>query len=407
MSSSSLTLTALAGIPLVAPGDDLAALLIAALRRTAICPRTGIFWSSRKRSCRRRRAACRSWHRRAVAARRRPGARGRQGPAARRGHTFGISEVVAPRNGRPDRGASSRLRHGECRRRPVECRAARATSTCCCCRAIPTRRAAALEGEARRPNAASNSASSSTTVSAGLGATAWSASRSAPRACRRCSDMVGKPDLFGRKMRVTEVALADEIAAAASLLMGQAAEGHAGRACARPHLRCAGGARCDAAAAEGHGFVPMTTRHAATGRVVALCGGIGGAKLALGLDRVLDPGQLTVIVNTGDDFEHLGLHISPDLDTVLYTLGGIADPERGWGRADETWNFMDGARPVRRRDLVSARRPRSRHACFAHASGCARARNSANLRPTRPALGISAQVLPMSGRCRAHDRRND
>jgi LPPG:FO 2-phospho-L-lactate transferase len=50
--------------------------------------------------------------------------------------------------------------------------------------------------------------------------------------------------------------------------------------------------------------------------------------------------MLTLIVNTGDDFEHLGLHISPDIDTVLYTLGGVADPERGWGRADETWNFM-------------------------------------------------------------------
>ena len=75
-------------------------------------------------------------------------------------------------------------------------------------------------------------------------------------------------------------------------------------------------------------------------RVVALCGGVGGAKLALGLSRVLEPGELTLIVNTGDDFEHLGLHISPDLDTVLYTLAGLADLERGWGRADESWNFM-------------------------------------------------------------------
>lgn len=81
-------------------------------------------------------------------------------------------------------------------------------------------------------------------------------------------------------------------------------------------------------------------RHAATGTVVALCGGIGGAKLALGLERVLGP-KLTVIVNTGDDFEHLGLHISPDLDTVLYTLSDLSDPERGWGRAGETWQFME------------------------------------------------------------------
>lgn len=81
-------------------------------------------------------------------------------------------------------------------------------------------------------------------------------------------------------------------------------------------------------------------RSSSEGRVVALCGGIGGAKLALGLDRELPPGALTVIVNTGDDFEHLGLHVSPDVDTVLYTLAGLADPERGWGRAGESWAFM-------------------------------------------------------------------
>jgi LPPG:FO 2-phospho-L-lactate transferase len=73
-----------------------------------------------------------------------------------------------------------------------------------------------------------------------------------------------------------------------------------------------------------------------------LCGGIGGAKLALGLYSILEPGTLTVVVNTGDDFGHLGLHISPDLDTVLYTLGRVADLDRGWGRANETWNFMEG-----------------------------------------------------------------
>ena len=73
--------------------------------------------------------------------------------------------------------------------------------------------------------------------------------------------------------------------------------------------------------------------------VVAICGGVGGAKLALGLNRLLGA-DLTIIVNTGDDFEHLGLHISPDIDTVMYTLAGLSDQERGWGRADETWNFM-------------------------------------------------------------------
>ncbi len=81
-------------------------------------------------------------------------------------------------------------------------------------------------------------------------------------------------------------------------------------------------------------------RTAAQGPVVAICGGVGGAKLALGLERVLGP-DLGVVVNTGDDFEHLGLMISPDIDTVLYTLGGLSDEERGWGRAGESWAFMD------------------------------------------------------------------
>jgi LPPG:FO 2-phospho-L-lactate transferase len=75
-------------------------------------------------------------------------------------------------------------------------------------------------------------------------------------------------------------------------------------------------------------------------RVVALSGGIGGAKLALGLYRILPPDSLMVVCNTGDDFEHLGLCISPDLDTVMYTLAGIANPETGWGRGGETWTFM-------------------------------------------------------------------
>ena len=84
----------------------------------------------------------------------------------------------------------------------------------------------------------------------------------------------------------------------------------------------------------------MSPETRSAGPVVALCGGIGGAKLALGLYRYLGPDRLTVVVNTGDDFEHLGLHVSPDLDTVLYTLSGRNDPDRGWGRAGETWNFM-------------------------------------------------------------------
>jgi LPPG:FO 2-phospho-L-lactate transferase len=74
--------------------------------------------------------------------------------------------------------------------------------------------------------------------------------------------------------------------------------------------------------------------------IVALAGGVGGAKLAYGLAKVVPPDQLTILVNTGDDFEHLGLHVCPDLDTVMYTLAGLANPETGWGLAGETWNFM-------------------------------------------------------------------
>jgi LPPG:FO 2-phospho-L-lactate transferase len=75
--------------------------------------------------------------------------------------------------------------------------------------------------------------------------------------------------------------------------------------------------------------------------VVALSGGIGGAKLALGLSLQLDPADLVVVANTGDDFQHLGLSISPDIDTVMYTLAGLNNPVTGWGRRDETWRFME------------------------------------------------------------------
>jgi LPPG:FO 2-phospho-L-lactate transferase len=75
-------------------------------------------------------------------------------------------------------------------------------------------------------------------------------------------------------------------------------------------------------------------------QVLALSGGVGGARLALGLQYVLPPGELMVAVNTGDDFEHLGLSVSPDLDTMLYTLAGVENPDRGWGRGGDSWHFM-------------------------------------------------------------------
>ena len=75
--------------------------------------------------------------------------------------------------------------------------------------------------------------------------------------------------------------------------------------------------------------------------MLALCGGVGGAKLALGLTKVLAPEQLTIVVNTGDDFEHLGLTVCPDLDTVTYTLAGLNNVETGWGRRDESWQCLE------------------------------------------------------------------
>lgn len=132
------------------------------------------------------------------------------------------------------------------------------------------------------------------------------------------------------------------------------------------------------------------------GTVIALCGGIGGAKLALGLSKVITDERLIVAVNTGDDFEHLGLHISPDVDTVTYTLAGIANPETGWGRADETWNFMASLEAIGGetwfqlgdRDLAlhveRTRRLRAGDSL------------SAITTDVRARLGITACILPMS-----------
>ena len=130
--------------------------------------------------------------------------------------------------------------------------------------------------------------------------------------------------------------------------------------------------------------------------VVALCGGIGGAKLALGLYRVLDPNTLTVIINTGDDFEHLGLYISPDIDTVTYTLADKNNQEAGWGRRDETWNFMAALAELGGetwfalgdRDLA-IHIERSRRLDAAEGLGEITADISSK-------FGIAAQILPMS-----------
>ena len=76
-------------------------------------------------------------------------------------------------------------------------------------------------------------------------------------------------------------------------------------------------------------------------KIVALAGGVGGAKLADGLAQILPPADLTIVVNTGDDFEHLGLLICPDVDTVCYTLAGLANPRTGWGRRTETFHTLE------------------------------------------------------------------
>lgn len=82
------------------------------------------------------------------------------------------------------------------------------------------------------------------------------------------------------------------------------------------------------------------------GRVVAFSGGVGGAKLSAGLAGTLQGKDLTIVVNTGDDFEHLGLRICPDIDSTLYALSGLDDPVRGWGRRDETWTFMSALKQL-------------------------------------------------------------
>lgn len=130
--------------------------------------------------------------------------------------------------------------------------------------------------------------------------------------------------------------------------------------------------------------------------VVALAGGVGGARLVDGLDRVLSPGSLTAVVNTGDDFQHWGLHISPDLDTVMYTLAGLSPEDRGWGIEGDTFEAL--AEATRRgvddwfqlgdRDLLT------------HLSRTSELSRGHSLTQTTAelcnALGVGRPILPMS-----------
>jgi LPPG:FO 2-phospho-L-lactate transferase len=133
----------------------------------------------------------------------------------------------------------------------------------------------------------------------------------------------------------------------------------------------------------------------ALSNIVALAGGVGGARLSDGLARLLGD-RLTVIVNTGDDFEHLGLHIAPDLDTVMYTLAGLADPAQGWGLAGETWTFME---QLARLGGPSWFRLGDRDLAT-HALRTSRLASGSTLsditRELCAALNVAARVLPMS-----------
>jgi LPPG:FO 2-phospho-L-lactate transferase len=130
--------------------------------------------------------------------------------------------------------------------------------------------------------------------------------------------------------------------------------------------------------------------------VVALAGGVGGARLVDGLDGALPPGALTVVVNTGDDFRHWGLHISPDLDTVMYTLAALSPEDRGWGIDGDTFHVLGEAKrrgvddwfQLGDRDLVTHL---SRTGALARGQSLTRA--TAELCKT---LGVKRPILPMS-----------
>ena len=79
---------------------------------------------------------------------------------------------------------------------------------------------------------------------------------------------------------------------------------------------------------------------------IAISGGVGGSKLALGLANSINPEKLMIVANIGDDFQHFGLHISPDIDTLMYTLSGKSDTNKGWGIANETWGVMDALEKI-------------------------------------------------------------
>jgi len=131
-------------------------------------------------------------------------------------------------------------------------------------------------------------------------------------------------------------------------------------------------------------------------KVAALSGGVGGAKLALGLDRVIASEDLVLVANTGDDFRHHGLHVAPDIDTLVYTLAGLNDDARGWGLAGETWGFMEALGRLGGEGWFNlGDRDLAMHVLRTEALAAGAALSEATDR-IRRRLGVAARILPMS-----------
>ncbi|MCJ2186438.1 2-phospho-L-lactate transferase [Novosphingobium beihaiensis] len=135
----------------------------------------------------------------------------------------------------------------------------------------------------------------------------------------------------------------------------------------------------------------MSAKH-----VLALSGGVGGAKLAAGLAAVLPPEDLTIVVNTGDDFEHLGLTICPDIDSVTYALAGLNDTQRGWGVKDETWQAMAMLKALGEADWFNlGDRDMGMHIARSWRMREGESLSAVTARLTRE-LGIAHAIVPMS-----------
>ncbi len=141
---------------------------------------------------------------------------------------------------------------------------------------------------------------------------------------------------------------------------------------------------------------PNNSKSKKSAPLLAITGGVGGAKLALGLAKLCNKDEVVFAVNTGDDFNHLGLHISPDIDTLTYTLSGASNTELGWGRAGETWQFVEtlgelgGEDWFRLGDKDMALHIR-RRVLLEEGQTLTEATNT-----IAKAMGISHQILPMS-----------